>query len=691
MPRVEMDLEYEYDRMNAAADVRRGYEAVWWRGTGGMLQGGTRLRGPWGNDVSREIENAYNGGPRVPLLDAKGLPIEGSLSTPMRWAQLYTVADLSSSANPIHQAVRNLTLLYRGRPALNVTGDPVTPMFQWVRKRCGLEDACMRRQAYTIGLKGAYVRPKLKPFLPGSYYPIGLEVGTPDRAIALPDPSNPGKAGVFLERQPARREWQAGIAINVPEHWVVWDVLDPQLPYWGAWSTPEQWLHGQRPIWQQAGLEYPWWTDLPGMSEPLMPVVCTQWDQTADDLLPASRSDLQSVKDLIRKKAWANLVAYAGSYRKALILADHLPDGANLAMGDPGALLFLTGPGPKDVHQLEDSTEAAERLLRMYRENLLEWSQMYDQGFTLREEGGSQPDTATAAMLRLTGKLLLRQQMVTRAIPIDQAILDALRATHNAAIRGRQLSLRKRGGTYDWTPNQPAMPTMDMIIPAGEWQLQYPHYWTSEERREIRAELLEAVKAGRESDRALWLLDHGMEDDRPSGPNWQRAYDEICASLTDKLDFTQRGLDLRPETRLEMVRQTVDDETVRYDVPPEVADTATRGLMLRNETGKGFDAMTPEGKRLKTRATKLRDQMPFVAGEIRELRAWLEAHQDDADPDGILPAGTTAEGNTWLSQGGLPALDWTRGILVAQPETTTETTETGDEPGPEEESDESTA
>ena len=121
-----------------------------------------------------------------------------------------------------------------------------------------------------------------------------------------------------------------------------------------------------------------------------------------------------------------------------------------------------------------------------------------------------------------------------------------------------------------------------------------------------------------------------------------------------------QGYGLRQETRVLMTQQTADAEETLHDVPDDVARTAARGLSLRNETGLGPNGMTAQGKRLLVRCKKLNQQTPFLVGEVRELSAWLEAHNADRTE----PPEPTPEWVTWLTQGGDAAVSWTAAILA---------------------------
>lgn len=101
----------------------------------------------------------------------------------------------------------------------------------------------------------------------------------------------------------------------------------------------------------------------------------------------------------------------------------------------------------------------------------------------------------------------------------------------------------------------------------------------------------------------------------------------------------------------------------------EAQRTASRGLRLRDEHGRGLDGMTPQGKRLLARAKKLRNGDDFTRGEVLDLDVWLEAHQGDGEKDqGEGAWGDDSDPSAmwieWLSQGGEDGLAWTNGILT---------------------------
>lgn len=134
--------------------------------------------------------------------------------------------------------------------------------------------------------------------------------------------------------------------------------------------------------------------------------------------------------------------------------------------------------------------------------------------------------------------------------------------------------------------------------------------------------------------------------------------EQIAAFLRER-GVVAGTLEAAPETPLAEV----------YTPPAAVSRTAARGLRLRDESGRGLDGMTPQGKRLLGRAKKLRNGDDFTRGEVLDLDVWLEAHQNDGD----RPADEGEWGNDadpsaawveWLSQGGEDGLAWTNGLLA---------------------------
>lgn len=641
-----IDLQYETARRESSARIRVVYEGLWAR-TDAPESGG-RLRGPFGEMFRRSLRAHFHGGPKTrkgdPTRDEPAeVPIASDLR--IRWKQLEALADLSESANPLQLATEQLDLLYRKPSAIG--GDVATPAFAWLRERCGYDGHQQAKLKAMIGQQVIITRPTLTPYKSGQYRPAGLTLVTADNAIAVEDPSSPHTPLVFLEWRPVAR------------HWLVWDMRDPLTPRFGAWSSPDDWQHGGRPLWVLEGPAYPWTY----AGEPIMPIVIERWRPASGNPLSVNPGIAESVLDLMKARLWCLFVERAGSFEKALLFSDQPLEGGGTASMDPTPILNLFNGGQVSSLVLSASTASSERLMESYRGRMLEWARRFNAGISLRET--SAVKSGTALMLELTGAEQLAQQLETKALAPDTAILQALIATHNYLVRSGQCGVVEsptRPGTFRWIPG--AVPSMSALIPEGDIEITYRRQWNAIERQAIRTRLETAVDKGMADPRELYCLDHDLDWDGPDGPNAQAADEALTGILARSMGYAEQGMGLSWAQRAAIARDTVDDEEARYDVPADVANTAAEGLRLRDETGMGPNGMKPEGKRLLARSRKLRDQTPFLLGEIRALDTWLKAHESDADAEGAQPTGP---GITFLTQGGAPARAWTEFILLTPP------------------------
>lgn len=646
--RDHINIKAELTRMSDAAEVRVAHEAVWWRQN-------QELAGPYGELVTEHIQQKFSSGATPNKVDSAGNPIK---DIPRRWLQLYALTDLSDATNPIRQADRALSLLYR-KP-VQISGDIAGKPWNWLRARCDLDRVLISKQSLLIRGGSVVVRPTLREWADGSYYPPGLTTVTPDECIAIEDPGNPGNAAIYLERQPVNGSRYSRVI------WVVIDVSDPNNPVYGHWASPESWQRGESALDDDAGqttlrvgADFPWFQGFPGASEPVMPAICSQWDPAATELLPVNLSDTHAMIDIILARSFASMVTHAGAFQKAVVLSGGTFTGMDQAMLDPTVMVGLVGQDIKSLEIIPDSTESAMRVRNMANDRLLEWAQKYDSGFEVRESESAK--SGTAIMLELSGHKTLADQLETRFRGVDTRIINALRCTFNGMLYRRELSLEETDYGFRWTPGQPAQAFEHWLIPQGTIEIRYPRYWHELERQQIRKELEEGVNAGREFAESLYLLDHGLEDDGPDGPNFLAASEHLTRSLESSLARAAQGYGLRQETRLSMTQETVDAEETLHDIPDDVAQTAARGLSLRSDTGLGPDGMKAQGKRLLSRARRLSQQTPMRIGEVRELSAWLSSHAADA----VKPSDPTAEWVTWLTQGGDAAVTWTESILAA--------------------------
>lgn len=337
MKRLTFDPIRESHRIRVATELRIVCEGEYTRNTSSRNagQGPGILCGPLGDLIRLEIQACFNGGPgATPVLDADGNHAMtpngmGKYSGyPVRWAML--LAQASLDVNPKQEAIRKLSLLYK-QPT-DFTGDISSPAWTWLKARSGLDRVLAQRQALTIGMGSCAMRPTMELLDGDEYRPAGVTVVPSDKAIAIPDPSRPWSPAVFIEYDEAPLD-RSRIIYNgyAKEACTVWDMSNPAKPMWGRWSSPQAWLDGARPIWSMSGHNYPWWWQ----GEPIMPVVCDQWDPTARELLPVSEGDLQGVKDLMRRRSFINLVGHAGAFNKGILASQTEIQGMRQFIHDP--------------------------------------------------------------------------------------------------------------------------------------------------------------------------------------------------------------------------------------------------------------------------------------------------------------------------------------------------------------------
>lgn len=679
MPRLSFDAQYERDRIYVASRVRVGFEGLWTRDGARVMGDGGAISGPFGDMVRDEIQGRFASGPRpFQTLDSDGNHTGDYHGYPTRWAQLVALADLAH--NPIQQAVRQLSLLYQ--MPIRVGGDIVSPAWRWLRDRCGLDLTLQKKQRYQIGVGSCAVRPTIEEFDTDQYYPTSVTVVQPDQCIAIPDPSRPHRPAVFIEllkKSHVGLYGANGRRMGVGGNCLVWDMSDPRFPRFGEWDSPESWQDSAAPIWHLSGRNYPFWW----LGEPIMPVTCVQWDPVGGELLPVSESDLQSMLDLILQRTWCHVVAHAGSFQKALLLSKHEAKGLRQSMLDPNVIHNVWAPdGSVDVKVIPDSLDSATKMWSILRDRTEEWASRFDVGFEVRKSEGAK--SGVAILLELTGKYLLRQRMETAARDADISIVRSICATHNDLIRRGQLSLRFDGENIRWNPSQPAERRFEYLIPEGNITIDYPHQWNATEEKEVRARLEEAVNAGRESPRALWLLDHGLEDDRPDGPNWILADESIRQALGDRREYRTLGYGVEwKDVPPHVVDSGVpDDSTIEHIPPRDVGLTAAEGMRLRSiyrSRAKALYGNETIANSLRNTAKRLIEGDAFSVGEIRRLSLWLEANgqQSEVGADGTWGDRTDPSGDyiTYLSQGGDEAAIWCDSVLNAPVEPPVETDE----------------
>lgn len=670
MPRYarhHIDLQAELARMQVAAQVRIGYEAQWYRAHSGG-QGGSSLAGPFGIMLAQEIRKVFSSGPTPDIVDQNNQVI--GKESPLRWRQLEALTD--PAYNPKHQAARQLAVLYRN--GLKVSGEIASPAWNFLEARACIDRAMLRKQSLEIMQGSIALIPTFRQWGPGQYYPPSLDIVYPDECIAIRDPANPGRASIFIRLAsiPVSKT-----SLQKRRVALVWDVSDPANPYYGQWPSLENWQSGADPTYSGGfileGADYPWYWQ----GAAIMPIACSQWDPSSDELLPSSQSEHQEMLDIIRARTWCAHVAHSGSFQRSILMSDSGVDGLNQSMIDPTVLLNVFGPGAKSIATMPDSTESAQRLWAMWGDRVLEWARRYDTGFEVRDTGSAK--SGAAIVLEMTGKDVLAQQLETRARPVDEHAIQGLAATYNYLIRSGQLSVSSDGATLRWTPNAPATISHDVMIPEGQIDLAYPRSWSSLERKDIRAGLVIAVDRGDEDARAIWLLDRGLDDDRgrngqPDGPNWLSADEAIRSNLASASSYSALGYGLNWSQRAAVARQTVDAEETRHDPPADVATLAAKGLQLRDEfPGRALSGLSAQNTRLLRRARGLREQLPMLVGEVRALAAWLTAHENDADVvadvgdwgNDSAPSGPYI---TWLTQGAESARAWVDGILAVEPQ-----------------------
>lgn len=640
--------------MERTAELR-----VCWVGDWRRSNRGRRLDGDWGCAIEEEIKGRFHWGPPVTVLDDQKNPRETGEYSRLR--QLLAIADLS--LNPLQEVVEEEAVLYR-KP-LRISGElAADPTWTWLRENCGLDRALQLRHRMELGIGSAVIRPRLIQWRDGQYHPPGLTVVSPDECIAVADPSAPDRLCWYAERIRGK---------DRREHWIIWDVTDPGMPCFGRWETIEGALDGRPATWTLEGDQYPWWWN----GAALMPVVASQADPAATEPLSYLKGVAQGVKDLILQRVWCSHVAKQGSLNRAVLLSEMEGSGWNSFSDDPSGLAHLFGLGNlAELTTILHSLDAAEILWRLHRDRVREWVSGLDRGLEVRETESAK--SGTALLIEMTGAVQHFMEQVTRVTPLDRLTIQALIATFNSGIRSGQIRMSDGPDGPRWDPY--AAPDLRWLIPETSFELGYPQGWNEPERIRIRAELQTAVDAGQESPRVLWLLDHDLEDDRPDGPNWVKADEEIRAALADASAYAALGYGLRWQDRYAAASLTPEDETATYMPPADVANEAARGLRLRDAfPGRALDGRDAQQRKLMQRARRLQGQDAFMLGEVRALDGWLRAHEGDAS----LPADMGAWGNdadpsgawiTWLSQGGEPGSLWTATTLSAagQPAVTDE-------------------
>lgn len=663
MPRrLPVNIAAERARMADAAWVRCAARMEWKRleGTTFHTSGAmASLDGEGGQLLRRCIQAKFAPGPRARVTNQEGVEIETGYS--YRWALIEALID--PSTHPVQRIANEMALLYRS--GLGVSGDISSPAWSWLEERSGVDRAMRRKQSDTLLLGSCVVRPTMRPFGQGQYYPPSLTVVPPDRCIAIEDPSRPGQCAVYLEQMKNGR--------STP--WMVIDVSDPSAPSFGFYTSPESWERGESAIWEVVGAAYPWWWQ----GEPLMPAVVSTFRQ-GDELLPNIRPDMQSAIDRMLERAWIDVCKHVTGFSRAFLMAKSDVDGLAQTMIDPAVLGVLQSAGDMTMEIIPDGTAAVSTQMEMFRARMLEWSQRYDTGFQIEESTSAQ--SGRALLVRLAGKEGVRNQMVTDARPVDEHAIKALVATHNYLVRSGQMSLRLVGEQIKWTPNLPPVLSADLLIPEGDIRLDYPHFWYSSEKREIRDEMVKAADAGYRDHREIWLFDRDLENDGPDGPNWQAATDAIASNLNYAMQLAAQGFGLDAKTRYVIASRTPEDEAQMHIPTPDVATTASRGLMLRKEfpgRAAGLAGIGTSEKDLRARARMLADQTPMTSGAVRELSAWLAAHASDKDKLNVDATGNLLPGEwgndqdpsgpyiTWLSQGGEPAVGWCEIELAPKP------------------------
>lgn len=647
-PRLYIDLSADRARRQAADQVRIADEANFWRRDAwGYPRMFSRLKGEWGEMLRKAMESTFASGNTKYQAEAKGPTIQ---VRGFRWVQIEE--KIPAGCNPLRDLKPHLSLLYRpppGRPVIDVEGDADTDALRWLMSYANFNEACIRRQDWTVGRQVAAIRPTLRRFDEDEFYPTSLKVLGAHECWAIEDPNRQGCAAVFGE-------------ILKSGHHLIWDVSDPRNPYWGEWVSAKSWQRGGRPVWYMGannGSAYPWrWR-----RSPLMPAIIHRWDLLSDVLLPARLTDVESIKELVLARAWLAVVEQAGSFNKMVITSEREMGGLAQTMLDPTVITALFGDGAAKLSVVPHSLDAVKILWELYEARVLEWARRYNPGFEV--ERGAKAESGYALNLRMTGKYLLRQQQAARAMPLDTELLKATIATHNYLGASQQCGLRVWDGEVYWTPGEGVFDRR-LLIPEVTPNITYPHIWRPEERKEVRDELQRAVDQHLESPRALYLFDRNLEGDRPDGDNWRDADQHIRESLADCTAYAALGYGQNWEKLGDVARATPVAEEDGHIPPAEVARVAAHGLELREDHKGRFGGL--KAKHLLARGRKLAKRAPFLGGELRMLQAWLAAHATDQQADqgegewgsDDNPSGLYLQ---WLSQGGDEALAWVSGIL----------------------------
>ena len=762
--RIRIDIVAETARMRESESLRVVFENRWERSSGD----GSVLRLPWGLMVQREIRARFNSGP--PAMVYEDGSNEGRITRRHpRWDQMIAVAPLG--VNPVLEVVDELSILYR--EPIQITGDVgASEVWGWLRTRCGLDRVLQRRQRMEIGIGSAVVMPSLRRWGDGIYYPPGLEVVPPDQCIAVSDPTSPDNL-VFLAR-------------NMGNFWLVWDVSDPRNPIWGRWESVEGHQRGQAPTWSMEGDDYPFWWG----GRPLCGGVASQADPAELDPLPYWEGQRQAVLDILMSGTWVEHVRQASSYTRAIFTSRGKLQGLDQLMEDPSIAGSLWGEEVQ-METLPHGLDGVRILAEMQRARVHEWVSGINAGFEVRQSDAAK--SGVALLIEMTGKVQAAQEMETRNRPIDRATIQLVVAAFNWMVRAGVVGMEHGVDGVQWDPYSVA--GLEWLIPEGGIEIKYPRKWNEPERQRIRAEMLSAVDAGLEDVRAVWLLDNGMEDDRPDGQNWADATVGIQSNLQGRAMFAASGYGVpweklwlgptgasgnqttiqategspvglngaqmdgalnivdrvlngkaprevgvnqlmvflgvplaqaesimgtigagftpaQPEgydvalrdsagSDVQSVQTALSMQQLGYDAgaiaaflrtrgvlgsadeaattpqietfnaPDPVSRTASRGLRLRDEFGRGLDAMTPQGRRLKSRAKKLQARDDMTRAEVLELDGWLEAHSADGDKpavEGIWgdDSDPSAAWVEWLSQGGEDGLAWTNGVLTEE-------------------------
>lgn len=655
-------------RFDARADAQRRRSALWLRAIFEWQweRDGEELGGPAGALVSLEIERRMQAGPAaIPVYD-KNKQIVGHRGDGFRWRIAKAVADLGRPH--LRDMATELQLL---RPPA-VSGDVAGYAWDWLQERADYGRGFLARQLLMLGVGAVVMRPVLEEYRDGAYYPAGMVEVPPDRCFALADPT--GRAAVIgvnlddddpLVVTTMGQRW-------AEEGWAVWDFSDPEEPVWGVWENPEEWQRWERPSdlairsltpgahlgrcgprWAMVGAAYPWkW-----QTRPILPAVCQQRSATTRELLPNATSEGQSVLDLIFAETWVGYVQQLSSFNRAYLLSEHEITGMAQVLAEPNGLANLYGPGAyAQFATVQHAMDAVRSLRDIHQERVLAWYRRYDPNFQVQKLDA---EAGVALRIRNGARDRLRLQQIDAARPIDEACNRALIATHNyLAASGQYASHLDNPGP----------------IPEGAIEIRYPRLLDSLEAEEEIKRIRERIDRGEDFPERTWLLEQGIDGAERGSESWRAATEYIDAALAEAGRRAAQGYGLRWQDRYAITQATLGDETETYIPPADVADTAARGLALRDEKGRGLDGMTPNGKRLLRRAKALREQTPMTMGEVRALNTWLRQHQDDGGQEaeeGVWgnDADPSAAWVEYLSQGGDPGLDWT-GLVLAGGQTT---------------------